>query len=275
VAENVPSVLDSECARMIFSTGKAIHFLLNRCKVLYQVRTPFLDLSALADPAALLAGPFRTWLTALHAEVSRALVETLFGQFHLRHHLQSLKNFFLAGKGDFIQHLYDTLREKLSLKKQEITEHSLDGYISDAIVKCFNDFALPDGRNFRSSVADRLLAKKIEFGTGSEGWDCFNFQYSLERIEPLQVLFSPEAMLGYQKIFAFLWRVKQVDETLKAVWVAQGREEALRLRRTRSRQLQEVFHMAYLLRSAMLHCLSSLHSYLMVTLEAAWGRFSA
>lgn len=36
---------------MIFSTGKAIHFLLNRCKVLYQVKTPFLDLSTLADPA--------------------------------------------------------------------------------------------------------------------------------------------------------------------------------------------------------------------------------
>jgi hypothetical protein len=118
VAEKVPSVLDSECARMIFSTGKAIHFLLNRCKVLYQVRTPFLDLSHLEDPAALLAGPFRSWLTELHAEVSRALVQTLFGQFHLKHHLQSIKNFFLAGKGDFIQQLYDTLREKLSQKKQ-------------------------------------------------------------------------------------------------------------------------------------------------------------
>ena len=125
VAENVPSVLDSECARMIFSTGKAIHFLLNRCKVTYQVRTPFLAQTALADPAALLAGPFRSWLSQLHAEVSRALVETLLGQFHLRHHLQSVKYFFLAGKGDFIQQLYDTLKEKLSQKKQEITDHVL------------------------------------------------------------------------------------------------------------------------------------------------------
>jgi len=99
---------------MIFSTGKAIHFLLNRCKVLYQVKTPFLDLSTLADPAELLAGPFRSWLSQLHGEVSRALVHTLFSQFHLQHHLQSIKHFFLAGEGDFIQQLYDTLREKLS-----------------------------------------------------------------------------------------------------------------------------------------------------------------
>jgi hypothetical protein len=85
----------------------------------------------------------------------------LFGQFHLKHHLQSIKSFFLAGKGDFIQHLYDTLKEKLSLKKQEITEHSLDGYIYDAIGKCFTDFPLPDGGSYRNNVVDRLLAKKI------------------------------------------------------------------------------------------------------------------
>lgn len=107
---------------MIFSTGKAIHFLLNRCKVLYQVKTPFLETNTLADNAnSLLTGPFRTWLETVHGEVSRALVETLFGQFHLRHHLLSIKNFFLAGKGDFIQHLYDNLKDLLSVKKQEVS----------------------------------------------------------------------------------------------------------------------------------------------------------
>lgn len=90
-----------------------------------------------------------------------------------------MKHFFLCGKGDFIQHLYDNLKDKLSLKKQEVTEHSLDGYISDAILKCCADFKMPDGlANYRSAVADRLLAKKLET-TGTEGWDCFNFQYSL------------------------------------------------------------------------------------------------
>lgn len=115
VGEKVPNILDSDCARMIFSTGRALHFLVNRCKVLYQVRTPFLE--GPIESGSLLGGPFRTWLEKVHGEVSRALVDTLFGQFHLRYHLQSLKNFFLAGKGDFIQHLYDTLREKLSQKK--------------------------------------------------------------------------------------------------------------------------------------------------------------
>ena len=77
-----------------------------------------------------------------------------------------MKNFFLCGKGDFIQHLYDSLREKLSHKKYEINEHSLDGYISDAIGKCFTDFRLPDKQSFRGTILDRLLAKKIDYGSG-------------------------------------------------------------------------------------------------------------
>lgn len=95
------------------------------------------------------------------------------------------------------------------MKKQEVTEQSLDGYISDAL-RNIPDFLLPDGSSHRSEVNDRLLAKKMEFGGGSEGWECFNFQYSLLRIEPLQVLFTPEVILSYQKIFSFLWRLKQI-----------------------------------------------------------------
>lgn len=55
----------------------------------------------------------------------------------------------------------------MSQKKYEINEHSLDGYISDAIGKCFNDFLLGDKQTFRAAILDRLLAKKIEYGTGA------------------------------------------------------------------------------------------------------------
>lgn len=38
---------------------------------------------------------------------------------------------------------------------------------------------LPDKQSYRSAILDRLLAKKIPHGSGNEGWDCFNLQYSL------------------------------------------------------------------------------------------------
>ena len=126
-----------------------------------------------------LGAGFVSWLQEAHTEVGAQLVDVLRRQFHLKHHLQAMKHFFLCGKGDFIQHLFDSLREKLSHKKQEITEHSLDGYLSDAIGKCFTDYPLLDRQTLRGAVLDRLLAKKIDYGGGGEGWDCFNLQYSL------------------------------------------------------------------------------------------------
>jgi hypothetical protein len=90
-----------------------------------------------------------------------------------------MKHFFLCGKGDFIQHLFDSLKDILCKKKQDIAEHSLDGYLSDAVGKCFTDYPLPDKQSLRGAVLDRLYAKKIEYGAGGEGWDCFNLQYSL------------------------------------------------------------------------------------------------
>lgn len=148
-----------------------------------------------------------------------------------------MKNFFLCGKGDFVQHLYDSLKEKLSQKKYEINEHSLDGYISDAIGKCFTDFLLADKQTFRAAILDRLLAKKIEYGTGAEGWDCFNLQYSLEQLEPMQALLSPEIMMNYQKIFFFLWKIKQIQEITKSIWIMQSRDESIRMRRARGKDV--------------------------------------
>ena len=151
------------------------------------------------------------------------MVDVLMNRFNLKYHLLSMKNFFLCGKGDFIQQLYDSLREKLSQKKHEVNEHSLDGYISDAIGKCFNDFELPNKQSFRSAVLDRLIAKKIDYGPGGGGWDCFNLQYVLDNIEPMQALLSPEIMMNYQKIFYFLWKIKQIQDITKNIWIMQSR----------------------------------------------------
>lgn len=48
------------------------------------------------------------------------------------------------------------------------------------MIRCFTDFKLPDKvSSYRTHVVDRLLAKKIDYGGGSEGWDVFNLTYSL------------------------------------------------------------------------------------------------
>jgi len=46
------------------------------------------------------------------------------------------------GKGDFIQNLMDTLKEVMGTAKHLVYEHTLDGYISDALSKSFQDFRI-------------------------------------------------------------------------------------------------------------------------------------
>jgi hypothetical protein len=81
-------------------------------------------------------------------------------------------------------------------------------------------------------------------------------------------------MMNYQKIFFFLWRVKQIEESLKTIWVMQSKDEALRLRRSRGREVDRLFQTCYMLRNAMNHFLTNLHSYLMIAMESSWDRFS-
>lgn len=100
---------------MIFNTGKAIYFLINKCKVLYNVKTPFIETKNIENISAegsntIISPIFMTWLRTVYNEVSQVLVSTLFNQFNLKYHFQSIKYFFLVGKGDFIQHLYDNLK---------------------------------------------------------------------------------------------------------------------------------------------------------------------
>lgn len=49
----------------------------------------------------------------------------MFNKFDLKRHFQAIKMFYLAGKGDFIQTLIDSLREQLSKPKHQIDEHNL------------------------------------------------------------------------------------------------------------------------------------------------------
>jgi hypothetical protein len=46
------------------------------------------------------------------------------------------------GKGDFIQHLADSLKDQLNKHKKDISRFTLDGYVSDAMGKSFQDFKI-------------------------------------------------------------------------------------------------------------------------------------
>lgn len=122
VEANIPNILDRESAQMIFNAGnfinklgKTIYFLKNRCRCNYSIPIPFIDHEKIlnediCESSNILSTEFKKWLTAVYEDLSQTLVSELKNQFLLKFHLESMKLFFLMGKGDFIQHLVDTLK---------------------------------------------------------------------------------------------------------------------------------------------------------------------
>lgn len=90
----------------------------------------------------------------------------------------------------------------------------------------------------------------------------------------MQALLSPETMMNYQKIFFFLWRVKQIEEVLKAIWAMQSKDDDLRMLRECGQGVEQLFQYCYMLRHSMNHFLTNLHSYLMISMEGSWTRFA-
>lgn len=79
-------------------------------------------------------------------------------------------------------------------------------------------------------------------------------------------------MGSYERIFSFLWKVKQITVILQDLWLIQSKQ-ALKIRKFKNGELNEMHQKAYLLRNTMNHFMTNLHGYLMVAIESSWNKF--
>lgn len=76
---------------MIYNSGKAINFLKNKRNI-YNVKTPFFKAENVENIGfegsnTLMSSAFMNWLTTVHKEVNKVLVETLLIEYNLKYHL--------------------------------------------------------------------------------------------------------------------------------------------------------------------------------------------
>lgn len=76
-------------------------------------------------------------------------------------------------------------------------------------------------------------------------------------------------MKCYLRIFNLLWRIKRVDHSLNQVWLAHAKET----QSARGKDERRKFHLSHLLRYAMMHFVTNVFSYIMVTIESVWENF--
>ena len=176
----------------------------------------------------------------------------------MKTHLDAVKRFLLMGQGEFIHNLMETLSGQLDQPTHQIYKHNLVDSIRSAITSSNTQYLEAD-------IINRVSARLLE--GGGDGWDTFSLDYIIDA--PLNTLLSPEAMKNYLRIFNLLWKIKRVDHSLNQVWLSHAKET----QRVRGKDEQGKFHLSHLLRYAMMHFVTNVFSYIMVTIESAWENF--
>lgn len=114
-----------------------------------------------------------------------------------------------------------------------------------------------------SDVTGHVSVRFLE--QGSDGWDIFSLDYNIDT--PIKTLLNPDAMRSYLRIFNMLWRIKKVDYSLNKVWFGHTKQAK------RTKESKGIFHTCFLLRYAMMHFITNVYNYVMVTIESAWVKF--
>ncbi|CCI48015.1 unnamed protein product [Albugo candida] len=190
------------------------------------------------------------------------LTRLLMHKFHLLEHCQALKSYMLLGQGDFIQHLMDLLGPELSQRASQIYRHRLRNVFETAL-------NASNGKFESSDILSRLDVQLLQASAGETGWDIFSLHYKLT--SPINSVIDDAAMLDYQRIFHFLWRLKRVEYLLSASW---SKDMNLgHLIQNRLPGLLSIIHACQLLRSEMIHFTRNLLSYMMFeVLETSWHK---
>jgi len=198
---------------------------------------------------------------SLARRASARVLSVMVGRFRLREHLGAVRRYLLLARGDFVQELMRAAAPQLSLPAAEQHAHVLLGVLDGAVRSS-------SAQHDDSEFVGRLNVNLLPATAGDTGWDVLSLTYDVAA--PLSAVLHPLALRAYERLFAFLWRVKRAEWSLSNAWCEQASATA----RLHGRpELARVLHRAHLLRADMGAFASTLSSYCMFeVLETSWKR---
>ena len=205
----LPSFLDESFGRKIFSTGKSLNFIRHSCGDSDWVATRDVLGSSGKDLRYTdLEGLERTIDTAFTI-ASKRLLDIFLDKFKLLDHLRALREYLMLSKGDFVDLLMQSLSGSLNRPASSLFRHNLTASLETAVRGSNAQFDDPD-------ILRRLDARILEFSAGDTGWDTFTLEYKVD--SPVNTVLDTQAMIGYQTIFAHLWKIRRVELALSGSW---------------------------------------------------------
>ncbi|KAJ3290637.1 Gamma-tubulin complex component 3 [Borealophlyctis nickersoniae] len=208
-SDMIPSFLSKALAKKIFLIGKSLNFIRYSClDDAYVVQR---SKSAHAAKGLVYGDPkiLEASIDGAYTATSNHLLDSLMDKFKLMDHFVALKRYLLLGQGDLVQHLMDELGDALSKPANMIYRHNLTAVLESAIRASNAQYDSPD-------IVRRLDVRLLEASSGDTGWDVFALDYHVDN--PVNTIFTPQAMHHYLKLFTFLWRLKRVEHALARDW---------------------------------------------------------
>ncbi|TXT12871.1 hypothetical protein VHUM_01272 [Vanrija humicola] len=253
----VPGFISEDFAKKIFSTGRSLNFIRYNC-----YDSDWIAAQANQARSALkysdLPGLERS-IDDAYSSASRHLLEIFFDKYKLQDHLQALKAYLMLGAGDFAELLMESLAPRLSKPAISLYRHHLTSDLESAIRGSNAQYDPPD-------VLRRLDARILEYSHGELGWDCFALEYKVEA--PLNAVLDKHSMLGYDRLFHHLWRLKRVETAVTQGWMrVTSASRAFEL----LENLDNDWHHCRIVQAEMVHFLRQFQSFCQLeVIECSW-----
>ncbi|PWN39999.1 hypothetical protein IE81DRAFT_325973 [Ceraceosorus guamensis] len=207
--EMLPSFLKESFAQMIFSTGRSLNFIRYSCGDIDWASTKDTIGSTSADLRYTDLSGLESTINSAYSTASQHLLDILLEKFRLLDHLRALKDYLMLGRGDFVDHLLEAVAPYLDKPASSLYRHNLTASLETAIRNSNAQYDDPD-------IVARLDARILEYSSGDTGWDTFQLEYKCE--SPVNAVLDTEAMIGYQTVFAHLWKLRRTESAVGSAW---------------------------------------------------------
>jgi len=249
--DEVPHCLDKDCIpELLLAVGKEINFIHTYLNCQYIIPSHLHDIQ----------NETKQKLHELSTHLNKFILKSLLDEHKLHANLYTLKQYFLLSRGDFWSILISSAGSMLDGPATRLRKYELDALMTSAVT--------PSALELFDRVYVRLLSDNFVSGDEVVGWDAFSLNYAVD--PPLSVVISKKHIEQYQRLFAFIFRVNQIDYKLAKHWQFQTNlEHLLQKLSLQENNLRKIS----LIRQKVLHFIQNLQSYLQFeVLDAAWKK---
>ncbi|KAJ9115639.1 hypothetical protein QFC20_000966 [Naganishia adeliensis] len=260
--EMLPTFLNEDFGKKIFSTGKSINFIRYGCRDSGWEETE----AQLADVRKVLThndiAGLESTIDLTYKIASKRLLDIFFDQYHLMDHLQAVKRYILLSAGDFAELLHRNLSPRLDRPASKLLRHHLTTDIETAIQESNARFESPE-------ILQRLDARLQTAKPTDSGWDCFALEYKVEA--PINAVLDDKALASYEHLFNHLWRLRRVSTKLQSNWIT----HTFAIRRYKHlKEFVRVWHQCNIIQAQMVHFMSELQAFCHLEgIAVPWSEF--